>query len=164
MDGQWVLTVMKSPLARCHQYSSVVIAIIPYLRTIKLQYTPRGDSWVCVRPAWLLVLTWVPSSVPLGNNIQDTFLIGSATDTTLFDHYTKIRDPGIHTGLMKILRDVEDIIKQVWKTFCPSRCFTLHSVTNSVLDAFQRTVLKNSLRCNYRKKYSTNKCHENVLI
>ena len=83
----------------------------------------------------------------------------------LFYHYTKIRDAGIHTDLMKILRDVEDIIKQVWKTFCPSHCCTLHSVRSSVLDAFQRTVIKNnSLRWNHRKKYSTIKCHENVLI
>jgi len=50
----------------CHQYSSVVTAIIPYLRTIKLQYTVLWDYWVCVRPAWLSVLTWVLSSVPLG--------------------------------------------------------------------------------------------------
>jgi len=66
----------------CHQYSSVVTTIIPYSRTIKLQYTLLGDYWECVRPARLPVLTWVPSSVPPGNNIQDTFLIGSATDTT----------------------------------------------------------------------------------
>ena len=30
----------------------------------------------------------------------------------LFCHYTKIRDAGFHTDLMKILRDVRDIIKQ----------------------------------------------------
>jgi len=67
----------------CHQYSSVVTAVIPYLHTIKLQYTVLGDYWECVRPARLSVLTWVPSSVPPGTNIQDTFLIGPATDTTL---------------------------------------------------------------------------------
>jgi len=66
----------------CHQYSSVVTAIIPYLHTIKFQYTVLGGYWVCVRPARLPVITWVPSSVPPGNNIEDTFLIGSATDTT----------------------------------------------------------------------------------
>ena len=66
----------------CHQYSSVVTAIIPFSRTIKLQYTLLGDYWECVRPARLPVLTWVPSTVPPGNNIQDTFLIRSATDTT----------------------------------------------------------------------------------
>jgi len=82
LDGQWVLTVMMSPLARCHQYSSVVTAIIPYSRTVTLQYTLLGDYWECVRPARLPVLTWVPSYVPPGNNIQDTFLIESATDTT----------------------------------------------------------------------------------
>ena len=37
----------------CHQYSSAVTAIIPYLHTIKLQYTLLGDYWVCVQPAWL---------------------------------------------------------------------------------------------------------------
>ena len=57
----------------CHQYSSVVTAIIPYSRTIKLQSTLLGDYWVFVRPARLSVLTWVPSSVPPGNNIQGTF-------------------------------------------------------------------------------------------
>jgi len=67
----------------CHQYSSVVTAIIPYSCTVKFQYTLLGDYWECVRPARLSVLTWVPSSVPPGNNIQDSFLIGSATDTTL---------------------------------------------------------------------------------
>ena len=66
----------------CHQYSSVVTAIIPYLHTIKLQYILLGDYWEFVRPARHPVLTWVPSSVPPGNNIQDTFLIGSATDTS----------------------------------------------------------------------------------
>ena len=66
----------------CHWYSSVVTAIIPYSRTVKLQYTLLGDYWECVRPARLSVLTWVPSSVPPGN-IQDTFFIGSAMDTTL---------------------------------------------------------------------------------
>jgi len=50
--------------------------------------TPVHSTWgllcVCVRPARLPVLTQVPrSSVPPGNNIQDTFLIGSATDTTM---------------------------------------------------------------------------------
>ena len=50
----------------CHQYTSVVTAIIPYSRTIKLQYTVLGDYWECVRPARLPVLTWVPSSDPLG--------------------------------------------------------------------------------------------------
>ena len=67
----------------CHQYSSVVTAIIPYLHTIKLQYILLGDYWECVWPDWLPVLTCVPSSVPPGNNIQDTFLIGSATDTKM---------------------------------------------------------------------------------
>ena len=71
----------------CHQYSSVVTAIIPYLRTIKLQYTLLGDYWENVRPTRLPVLTWVPSSVPPGNNIKDTFLIGSATDTTCYACY-----------------------------------------------------------------------------
>ena len=70
----------------CHQYSSVVTAVIPYSHTIKLQYTLLRDYWECVRPARLPVLTWVPSSVPPGNNIQDTFLIRSSTDATL--HYT----------------------------------------------------------------------------
>jgi hypothetical protein len=46
----------------CHQHSSVVTAIIPYSRTIKLQYTLLGDYRECVRPARLPVLTWVPSS------------------------------------------------------------------------------------------------------
>jgi len=41
-----------------------------------------GGYWVCVLPARLPILTWVLSSVPSGSNIQDTFLIGSATDTT----------------------------------------------------------------------------------
>ena len=83
LNGQKVLTVMKSPSGDiCHQYSSVVTAIIRYSRTIKLQYTLLGDYWLCVRPTRLPVLTWVPSSVPRGNNFQDTFLIGSATDTT----------------------------------------------------------------------------------
>ena len=41
----------------CHQYSSAVTAIIPQLRTIKLQYTLLGDYWECVRPARLPVLT-----------------------------------------------------------------------------------------------------------
>jgi len=69
----------------CHQYSSVVTAITPYSRTIKLQYTVHGDYWVvCGLP----VLTWVPGSVPPENNIQDTILIGSATDTTCCtDHW-----------------------------------------------------------------------------
>ena len=39
-------------------------------------------------PARLPVLTWVPSPVPPGNNIQDTFLIGSARDKTCCtDHW-----------------------------------------------------------------------------
>jgi len=82
-DGQWVNGNEEPAGDICHQYSSVVTAIIPYSRTTKLQYTLLGDYWECVRPARLPVLTWVPSSVPPGNNIQDTFLIGSATDTTL---------------------------------------------------------------------------------
>ena len=94
LDGLWVLTVMKSPLPAgwiCHQYSSVVTAIIPYSRTIKLQHTLLGDYWECVRPARLPVLTWVPSFVPTGKNIQDTFLIGFATDTTArYTTYIKI--------------------------------------------------------------------------
>jgi hypothetical protein len=48
--------------------------------------TPVHSTWgllrVCGRPAGLSVLTRVPSSVPPGNNIQDTFPIGSAQDTT----------------------------------------------------------------------------------
>ena len=76
--------VMKGQIAGkiCHQYSSVITAIIPFSRTIKLQYTLLGDYWECVGPARLPVLNRVPSSVPPGNNIQDMFLIGSATDTT----------------------------------------------------------------------------------
>jgi len=66
----------------CHQYNSFVTAIIPCSRTIKFQYTLLGDYWECVRPALLPVLTWVPSSVHPGKSTQDTFLIGSATDTT----------------------------------------------------------------------------------
>ena len=52
----------------CHRYGSVVTAIILYLCTIKLQYTGLGDYWecVCVGPARLPVLIWVPSSVPPG--------------------------------------------------------------------------------------------------
>jgi len=50
----------------CHQYSSVVTAIVPHLRTIKLQYGVLGDYWECVWPALLPVLTWVPSSIPPG--------------------------------------------------------------------------------------------------
>jgi hypothetical protein len=50
----------------CHQHSSVVTAIILWLRTIKLQYTGLGDYWECVRPARIPVLTWVLSSVPPG--------------------------------------------------------------------------------------------------
>ena len=38
--------------------------------------------WECEPPARLPVLTWVPSSVPPGNNIQDTFPAGSTQDTT----------------------------------------------------------------------------------
>ena len=54
----------------CHQYSSVVTAVFPYSRTIKLQYTLLEDYWECVRqPARLPVLTWVLSSVPPGNNV-----------------------------------------------------------------------------------------------
>ena len=64
LDDQWVLTVMKSAAGEiCHQYSSVVTAIIPYLTHHK---TLLGDDWECVRPARLPVLTWVPSSVLLG--------------------------------------------------------------------------------------------------
>jgi len=70
----------------CHQYSSVVTAIIRYSRTIKLQYTLLGDYWECVRPARLPVLIRVPSSVPPRNSIQDSFLIGSATDTIAYWH------------------------------------------------------------------------------
>ena len=64
LDDQWVLMVLKSPAGEiCHQCSSVVTAIIPYLCTIKLQYTLLGDYWECVRPARLPVLTefWAPS-------------------------------------------------------------------------------------------------------
>jgi len=68
--------------AICHQYSSVVTAVIPYWRTIKFQYTLLEDYWECVRPARLSVLTWVPSSVPPGNFIQDTFPAGSTQDKT----------------------------------------------------------------------------------
>jgi len=50
----------------CHQYRLGVTAIIPILRTIKLQYTLLGDYWECVLPAWLPVSTWVLSSIPLG--------------------------------------------------------------------------------------------------
>ena len=53
------------------------------LLQIKLQYILLGDYWVCVLPPRLPVLTRVTSSVLPGNNIWDTFLIGSATDTTL---------------------------------------------------------------------------------
>ena len=67
----------------CHQYSSVVTAIIPYSRTPKFQYTVPGGYWECVRPARLPVLTWFPSSVSLGNNIQDTFPTGFTQDTTV---------------------------------------------------------------------------------
>ena len=49
-----------------HQCSSVVTAFIPYLHTVKLQYTLLGDYWECVQPAWLPILTWVPSSIPPG--------------------------------------------------------------------------------------------------
>jgi len=75
----------------CHQYSSVVTAIIPYARTIKLKHTLIGDYRECVWPARLPVLTWVSSSVPPGNNIQDTFPAGSATDTTTNHLYFKIQ-------------------------------------------------------------------------
>jgi len=48
--------------------------------------TPVHSTWgllsVCLWPARFPVLTWVPSYVHPGNNIQDTFLIGSATVTT----------------------------------------------------------------------------------
>jgi len=77
LDDQWVLTVMKSPTGeKCHQYSSVVTAIIPYLCTIKLQYTLLWDYWECVRPAWLPVLTWVLSSFPLGTPSKICSLLG----------------------------------------------------------------------------------------
>ena len=66
----------------CHWYILVVNAFTPYSCTIKLQYILLGDYWECVRPPRLPVLTWVPSSVPPGNNIEDTFPIGSTTDTT----------------------------------------------------------------------------------
>jgi len=46
-------------------------------------YSTGGLLRVCVRPARLPVLTWVPSSVPPVNSIRDTFLIGSATDRTV---------------------------------------------------------------------------------
>ena len=65
----------------CHHYSSVVTAIIPYLYIIKLQHALLGDYWVCVQPAWLPVLTWIPSSIPPGNNIQNTFPAGFMQDT-----------------------------------------------------------------------------------
>ena len=84
LDDQWVLTVMKSPTGeKCHQHSSAVTAIIPYLRTIKLQYTLLGDYWECVWPARLPVLTWVPSSVPLGTISKIRSLTGSTQDTTV---------------------------------------------------------------------------------
>ena len=52
LDGQWVLTVMKSPAGEiCHQYISVVTAIIPYSRTVKLQDTLLGiTESVCGLP------------------------------------------------------------------------------------------------------------------
>ena len=100
----------------CHQYSSVVTAIIPYSRTIKLRYTLLGDYWECVRPARLPVLTWVPSSVPLGNNIQDTFLIGSATDTT-FQWRTVTSCSSLHQG----------------KIFNPLSALTQYLTTNDIM-------------------------------
>jgi len=69
-----------------HCYILVVNAITPYSCTIKLQYILLGDYRVCVRPARLPVLTRVTSSLLIGNNIQDTFLIGSAADTTVIRH------------------------------------------------------------------------------
>ena len=66
----------------CHLYNLVVNAISPYSCTIKLQYILLGDYWECVRPARLPVLTRVTSSILHGNNIWDTFLVRSATDTT----------------------------------------------------------------------------------
>jgi len=71
----------------CHQYSSVLTAVIPQLHTTKLQYTLLGDYWEFVRPAQLPVLTWVPSFVPPGNNIQDTFPAGSTQGTTQTSYF-----------------------------------------------------------------------------
>ena len=66
----------------CHLFILVLNAITPYSCKINLQYILLGDYWECVWPARLSVLTRVTSSVLPGNNIWDTFLIGSATDTT----------------------------------------------------------------------------------
>jgi len=88
----------------CHQYSSVVTVIIPYLHTIKHQYTLVGDYWECVRHARLPVLTWVSSSVPPGNNVQDTFLIGSATDTTI---HLPVNKPKCEDGSNSSFRNVD---------------------------------------------------------
>ena len=67
LDDQWVLTVMKNLVGEiCHQYSSVVTASYSLITHNKLQHALLGDYWECVRPAQLPVLTWVPSSVPLG--------------------------------------------------------------------------------------------------
>jgi len=85
-EARWSVSVNgnEEPAGKiCYQYSSVVTAFIPYSRKIKLQYTLLGDYWVCVGPACLPILTWVPSSIPPGNNIQDMFPAGSTQDTTV---------------------------------------------------------------------------------
>jgi len=97
----------------CHPYSSIVTAIIPYSSTIKLQYTLPGDYWVCVRPTRLPVLTWVPSSIPPENNIQDTFLIGSATDTTIVVKWLSALQNDVVVPL-KFKQNIHQNIKQIF--------------------------------------------------
>jgi len=41
----------------CHQYSSILTAIITQLEAIKLQYIGFGDYWEGVGPAGLRILT-----------------------------------------------------------------------------------------------------------
>jgi len=84
----------------CHQYSSVLTAIIPYSRTIKLQYTLLADNWECVRPARPPVLTWVPSSriqhldhqhLPYGNVPAEI-----CKGAILLSHHDKIKKPSVY--------------------------------------------------------------------
>ena len=67
-----------------------------------------------MRPARLPVLTWVPSSVPFGNNIQDTFLIRSATDTT----YEHIRSHIIFIPIILFVKEAcsRTHIRLIWYT------------------------------------------------
>jgi len=83
LDDQWVLTVMKSPLART--VTNTVQLWLQLFSLITHNKTPVHSKWgflrvcaACLTPRLNLSSELRPS----WNNIQDTFLTGSAPDTT----------------------------------------------------------------------------------